>query len=111
MSDDGVSKKDAWDMICNLSELPKWGYERGMFGEKILAKKFEFQETTIYDFNIYRLENMIDRSWEDPTNAGTDAYILAEILEAYLREEVSLGWAEGFPMAYPCLDDFDLDDF
>ena len=98
-----------WDMICNLSEIPKWGYERDMFGKKILAKKFEFDNTTIYDFTVYRIEKMIDDSWEDPTNNGTDAYILAEILEAYLTGDVCIGWAEGFPMAYPFIDDYDLD--
>lgn len=100
---------DTWDMICHLTSLPDWGYDLAASGEKILAKKFEFGNTTIYDFNVYRLERLIDQSWEDPENNGTDAYILAEILEAYLNEDISIDWVEGFPMAFPldgCFDDY-----
>lgn len=86
-----------------------WGYYQTSWGKKILAKKFDFEGTTVFDFNIYRLEHMISKSWEDPTNNGTDAFILAEILEAYLTGDVCIGWAEGFPMAYPFIDDYDLD--
>ena len=31
---------DTWDMICNLTSLPDWGYDLAASGEKILAKKF-----------------------------------------------------------------------
>jgi hypothetical protein len=99
---------DKWDIICNLSEPPKWGYELDVLGKKILAKKFEFENTTIYDFTTHRIERMIDESWSDPTNNGADAYILAEILEAYLTEDVLIDWVEGFPMPSPNVDDFDF---
>lgn len=113
MNDDDYRDLSAWEMICNLNDMNyssntrNWGYEISRCGKKILAKKFEFEDTLIFDFNVYRLEKMIDDSWEDPENHGTDAYILAEILEAYLGEEVALDWAEGFPMAYPLLEDYD----
>jgi hypothetical protein len=81
-----------------------WGFYRTKWGKKILAKKFEIGATTIFDFNIYRLEQMIDDSWNGD---GTDAYILAEILEAYLHQDIGIDWAEGFPMAFPLVDYYD----
>ena len=58
---------------------------------------------------------MINDSWE--YGDGADAYILAEILEAYLSEDVYIEWVEGFPMAMPnisesdFLEDLDFDPF
>ena len=85
-----------------------WGYYQTSWGKKILAKKFDFEGTTVFYFTIYRLERMIDDSWAG-SDYGSDAFILAEILEAYLTGDVCIGWAEGFPMAYPFIDDYDLD--
>ena len=109
---DGKSRWDAIVDLCENNKMPEqWGYDVDASGKKILAKNFVVSNTTIYDFTIYRLERMIDDAWNDHVSDESDAYVLAEILEAYLREEVSLGWAEGFPMAYPNISDFDLDDF
>ena len=103
--------ENGWDAIVSLCENNKspveWGYEKTSWGKKILAKKFELSGSTIYDFNVYRLEKMIDDSWESSENNGTDAYILAEILEAYLGEEVGIDWCEGFPMAFPLLGEYE----
>ena len=97
-----MNDEEKWEAMYNLKQIPtNWGYTETASDKKILAKKFEFGDTTFFDFNIYRLEHMINLSWEDPENAGTDAYILAEILEAYLTEDVGIDWAEGFPMAFP----------
>jgi hypothetical protein len=65
-----------------------------------------YAKTTIYDFTIYRLERMIDDAWNNHISDESDAYILAEILEAYLDGMVSIEWNEGFPMPDPYLDDF-----
>ena len=83
-----------------------WGYLQTAYGEKILAKKFEIFGGEVHDFTIYRLEKMIDASWEED-NDGREAWILAEILESYLAEDVYIEWIEGFPMAYPSALDFD----
>jgi hypothetical protein len=109
-----MDDKEKWEAIYNLSKIPKWGYEETSWGKKILAKKFEIFGGEVHDFTIYRLERLIDDSWETD---GTDAYILAEILEAYLSEDVYIEWVEGFPMAMPnisdsdFLDDLDFDPF
>ena len=43
MEIDGGDKDEShWDTLCNLSEIPKWGYDESTNGEKFLAKKFEF---------------------------------------------------------------------
>ena len=98
-----MDDKDKWEAIYNLSEIPSnWGYDETSNGKKILAKKFEIFGGEVHDFTIYRLESMIDASWESD---GTDAYILAEILEAYMGGDVFIEWVEGFPMACPNLDD------
>ena len=102
-----MDDKEKWEAIYNLSNIPKWGYEETSHGEKILAKKFEIFGGEVHDFTIYRLEQMIDRSWEGP-DYGSDAYILAEILEAYLSEEVLIEWVEGLPMAIPNVSDSDF---
>ena len=102
-----MDDKEKWEAIYNLSEIPKWGYEETSWGKKILAKKFEIFGGEVHDFTIYRLERMIDDSWEGP-DYGTDAYILAEILEAYLSEDVYIEWVEGFPMAIPNISDSDF---
>ena len=101
-----MDDKEKWEAIYNLSKIPSWGYEETSWGKKILAKKFEIFGGEVHDFTIYRLERMIDRSWEDDSD-GTDAWVLAEILEAYLTEDVLIEWVEGFPMAYPSSSDFD----
>jgi hypothetical protein len=49
---------------------------------------------------------MIDDAWNDHVSDESDAYVLAEILEAYLDGMVSIEWNEGFPMPDPYLDDF-----
>ena len=102
--------KDSWDAIVDLCENNKipehWGYDVDASGKKILAKKFVVCETTIYDFTIYRLERMIDDAWSEYVSGESDAYVLAEILEAYLDGMVSIEWNEGFPMPDPYLEDF-----
>ena len=96
-----MDEKEKWEALYNLSEIPtNWGYEQSSYGKKILAKKFEIFGGEVHDFTIYKLERMIDASWEG-ADYGTDAYILAEILEAYLTESVLIEWVEGFPMAMP----------
>jgi hypothetical protein len=101
-----MDDKEKWEAIYNLSKIPSiWGYEQTRHGKKILAKKFEIFGGEVHDFTIYRLEQMIDASWEAD---GTDAYILAEILEAYLTEDVLIDWVEGFPMAHPNISDLDF---
>ena len=102
-----MDDKEKWEAIYSLSEIPKWGYEETKHGKKILAKKFEIFGGEVHDFTIYRLEQMIDRSWEG-SDYGSDAYILAEILEAYLTEDVYIEWVEGFPMAMPNISDSDF---
>jgi len=102
-----MDDKEKWEAIYNLSKIPKWGYEETSWGKKILAKKFEIFGGEVHDFTIYRLERMIDASWEG-SDYGTDAYILAEILEAYLSEDVYIEWVEGFPMAVPNISDSDF---
>ena len=86
--------KDSWDAIVDLCENNKmpeqWGYDVDASGKKILAKNFVVSNTTIYDFTIYRLEQMIDDAWNDHVNNESDAYVLAEILEAYLDGMVSI---------------------
>lgn len=105
---DGNSRWDAIVSLCENNKMPEqWGYDVTASGKKILAKKFVVSNTTIYDFTIYRLERMIDNSWEGLVDDGeSDAYVLAEILEAYLEGMVSIEWNEGFPMPDPYLDDF-----
>ena len=80
--------KDSWDAIvelCENNKMPEqWGYDVDASGKKILAKNFVVSNTTIYDFTIYRLERMIDDAWNDAVHDESDAYVLAEILEAYL---------------------------
>ena len=103
-----MDDETGWDAIVSLCEnnkSPSWGYDETSKGKKILAKKFQIFGGEVHDFTIYRLERMINNSWE--YGDGTDAYILAEILEAYLTEDVSIDWVEGFPMAFPSVDDFD----
>jgi len=95
-----------WDIICNLSEIPKWGYEQTSSGKKFLAKKFEFRGNEIHDFTIYRLERMLDELW-DEDYGNSDIFVLSNILEAYVSEEVLVEWVDGFPMAHPNLDDSD----
>ena len=99
---------DKWNEIVNLTNIgdlsTNWGYDETSNGKKILAKKFEIFGGEVHDFTIYRLESMIDDSWETD---GTDAYILAEILEAYVDGSVLIEWVEGFPMAYPLVEDLD----
>ena len=91
-----------------MSKKPRdWGYLQTSHGKKILAKKFEIFGGEVHDFTIYRLERMIDASWEQQEGAP-DAYILAEILEAYLSEDVYIEWVEGFPMAMPNVSDSDF---
>ena len=102
-----MDDKEKWEAIYNLSEIPSWGYEQSSYGKKILAKKFEVFGGEVHDFTIYRLEQMIDASWNGDSD-GTDAYILAEILEAYLSEDVYIEWVEGFPMAVPNISDSDF---
>ena len=103
-----MDEKDKWDALYNLSEIPtNWGYEQTRHGKKILAKKFEIFGGEVMDFTIYRIERMIDTSW-DRDETGSDAYILAEILEAYLSEDVLVGWVEGYPLPYPNSEDFDF---
>ncbi len=104
---DEMDDKEKWEAIYNLSKIPKWGYEETSWGKKILAKKFQIFGGEVHDFTIYRLERMIDDSWGG-SDYGSDAYILAEILEAYLSEEVLIEWVEGFPMAIPNLSDSDF---
>ena len=90
-----------------MSKKPShWGYLQSSHGKKILAKKFEIFGGEVHDFTIYRLERMIDTCWESGSE-DTDAWILAEILEAYLTEDVLIEWVEGFPMAYPSSSDLD----
>ena len=101
-----MDDKEKWEAIYNLSEIPNWGYEETNHGKNILAKTFEIFGGEVHDFTIYRLERMIDDSWE--YGDGTDAYILAEILEAYLSEDVYIEWVEGFPMAMPNTSDSDF---
>jgi len=98
---------EKWEAIYNLSRIPKWGYEETSWGKKILAKKFEIFGGEVHDFTIYRLERLIDDSWERQEGAP-DAYILAEILEAYLSEDIYIEWVEGFPMAIPNISDSDF---
>ena len=100
-----MDDKEKWEAIYNLSEIPNWGYDETSSCKKILAKKFEIFGGEVHDFTIYRLEHMINASWEAD---GTDAYILAEILEAYLSEDVLIDWVEGFPMASPNINDLDF---
>ena len=102
-----MDDKEKWEAIYNLSSIPNWGYEETRYGKKILAKKFEIFGGEVHDFTIYRLERLIDASW-DGDFEGSDAYILAEILEAYLSEEVLIEWVEGFPMAIPNISDSDF---
>ena len=101
-----------WDAIVSLCENNKnpdqWGYDVDSSGRKILAKKFTLSNTKIYDFTIYRLERMIDNAWDDAVHDQSDAYVLAEILEAYLSEDVYVEWVEGFPMAIPNVSDSDF---
>tara|TARA_R100000657_G_C4616125_1_gene67678 strand:- start:191 stop:529 length:339 start_codon:yes stop_codon:yes gene_type:complete len=99
-----MDDKEKWEALYNLSEIPKWGYIETSWGKKILAKKFEIFGGEVHDFTIYKLERMIDASWERQEGAP-DAYILAEILEAYLSEDVYIEWVEGFPMAMPNVSD------
>ena len=98
----------------NQNEFPSsWGYQETRGGKKILAKKFKIFGGEVHDFTIYRLENMIDHLWEHDYD-NTDIWILANILEAYVNEEVLVEWVEGFPMAYPFpgdFEDFDFDPF
>ena len=90
-----------------MSKKPRdWGYLQTSHGKKILAKKFEIFGGEVHDFTIYKLERMIDHSWEG-SDYGADAWVLAEILEAYLSEDILIEWVEGFPMAYPSSSDFD----
>ncbi len=102
-----MDDKEKWEAIYNLSSIPKWGYEQTNHGKNILAKRFKIFGGEVHDFTIYRLERMIDASWEG-SDYGTDAYILAEILEAYLSEDVYIEWVEGFPMAIPNISDSDF---
>ena len=104
---DGKSRWDAIVDLCENNKMPEqWGYDVDASGKKILAKNFVVSNTTIYDFTIYRLERMIDDAWNNHVIDESDAYILAEILEAYLDGMVSIEWNEGFPMPDPYLDDF-----
>ena len=107
--DGGDQGESHWDTLCNLSEIPKWGYDESTNGEKFLAKKFEFSGGEIHDFTIYRIERMIDDLWDDD-QGSPDIFVLSDILEAYMAEDVLVEWVEGFPMAYPDLDDF-IDSF
>ena len=102
-----MDDKEKWEALYNLSKIPSWGYDESSPGKKILAKKFEIFGGEVHDFTIYRLERMIDDSWAG-SDYGSDAYILAEILEAYLSEEILIEWVEGFPMAIPNLSDSDF---
>ncbi len=102
-----MDDKEKWEAIYNLGNIPNWGYEETRHGEKILAKKFEIFGGEVHDFTIYRLEQMIDASWSGDSD-GSDAYILAEILEAYLSEDVLIDWVEGFPLATPNISDSDF---
>jgi hypothetical protein len=110
-----MDDKEKWEAIYNLGKIPSWGYEETNKGKKILAKKFQIFGGEVHDFTIYRLERMMNDSWEH--DGGTDACILAEILEAYLSEDVYIEWVEGFPMAMPnisesdFLEDLDFDPF
>ena len=101
-----MDDKEKWEAMYNLREIPKWGYDETRHGKKILAKKFQIFGGEVHDFTIYRLEHLIDRSWDDD-NDGGDAWVLSEILEAYLTEDVLIEWIDGFPMAYPSESDLD----
>ena len=102
-----MDDKEKWEAIYNLSKISSWGYEETSWGKKILAKKFEVFGGEVHDFTIYRIERMIDESWNGD-ESGSDAYILAEILEAYLSEDVLVEWVEGYPLPYPNSGDFDF---
>ena len=104
---DGSNRWDAIVSLCENNKMPEqWGYDVDASGKKILAKKFRVLDTTVFDFTIYRLERMIDDAWNSPVGDESDAYILAEILEAYLDGMILVEWNEGFPMPDPYLEDF-----
>ena len=69
-----------------------------MVRKKNLEKNFETSDgARIYDFNIYKLEHMIDHlcrvDIEHP-----DIYVLFQVLDMYLSGEVVVKWVEGYPM-------------
>lgn len=107
-----MDDKEKWEAIVKLSEIPScpssasWGYEETRSGKIFLAKKFEFCGGEIHDFTIYRLERMLDELW-DEGQESSDIFVLSNILEAYVSEEVLVEWVDGFPMAHPNLDDSD----
>ena len=104
-----MDDKEKWEAIVKLSEgpsCPSWGYEETRSGKKFLAKKFEFRGNEIHDFTIYRLERMLNELWEGEQESP-DIFVLSNILEAYVSEEVLIEWVDGFPMAHPNLDAFD----
>ncbi len=107
-----MDDKEKWEAIVKLSEIPScpssasWGYEETRSGKIFLAKKFEFCGGEIHDFTIYRLERMLDELW-DEEQESSDIFVLSNILEAYVSEEVLVEWVDGFPMAHPNLDDSD----
>ena len=56
---------------------------------------------------------MLDALW-DEDQGSPDIFLLSNILEAYVSEEVLIEWVDGFPMAHPNLEDSDdylFDDF
>jgi len=108
-----MNDDEQWKAIYNLSNISDdctWGYRESASGKKFLAKKFKIFGGEVHDFTIYRLENMIDHLWEDDYD-NTDIWLLSNILEAYMNEEVLIDWVEGFPMAYPFPEDFEDFDF
>jgi len=97
-NDNGSITNYSTGSCANCSESDGEELTEPTSGEKNLAKKKNFKfDDKIYDFTIYKINNMMEELWRTDLD-NPEIFVLNNILEMYIDCEIDIRWCGGYPM-------------